>query len=63
MTQFLAIGLGEILWDVLPDARTLGGAAGENLHVFGAEGHERGHVPFGVNPKPGDLSMSRLKLE
>lgn len=26
MKQFLAIGIGEILWDVLPDARLLGGA-------------------------------------
>jgi len=39
MQSFLAIGLGEILWDVLPDGRKLGGApANFAYHVNGLGG-------------------------
>ncbi|MBG0791521.1 MAG: carbohydrate kinase [Desulfovibrionaceae bacterium] len=38
MKPLLAIGLGEILWDVLPDARTLGGAPANFAYHMNALG-------------------------
>jgi len=38
MPQFTAIGLGEILWDVLPDRRTLGGAPANFAYQVNALG-------------------------
>ncbi|MCJ2165712.1 MULTISPECIES: carbohydrate kinase [unclassified Pseudodesulfovibrio] len=38
MPQFLAVGLGEILWDVLPDTRLLGGAPANFAYHINALG-------------------------
>lgn len=38
MAVFTAIGLGELLWDVLPDGRKLGGAPANFAYHFGALG-------------------------
>ena len=38
MPDFIAIGLGEVLWDVLPDRRTLGGAPANFAYHAGALG-------------------------
>jgi len=58
MKPFLAIGLGEILWDLLPDGRKLGGApANFAYHV-----NELGGVGIPVS-RVGDDSLGREALE
>ena len=60
MTQFLAIGLGEILWDVLPDARTLGGAPANFAYHVNALGGAGIPVSRVGDDKPGKEALAIL---
>ena len=58
MPSFLAIGLGEILWDVLPDCRKLGGAPAN----FAYQINELGGIGIPIS-RVGDDDLGREALD